>query len=212
MVSVMETLAIHTENKFRSLITKQAYSKGVRVIGMCGGYQMLGKKIYDPHCVESRHKEIDGIGLLNIETAFDKTKVTSQVEAEIVRSSEFGVRSLNGTKLAGYEIHMGQSMGDIGLFRINRLIELNSLNRLNGSTLFMDGSMNGNCWGTYIHGIFDNDAFRREIIDQARKTKGLDALNSITSYMDIKDRAIDSLASIVKENIDMDFIKRIIGL
>ncbi len=200
---------------------KRAYSKGVRVIGMCGGYQMLGKKIYDPHCVESRHKEIDGIGLLNIETTFDKTKVTSQVEAEIVRSSEFGVRSLNGTKLAGYEIHMGQSMGDIGLFRLKRRMGEweNRRGSVTGSPVHrfadsdvLDGSMNGNCWGTYIHGIFDNDAFRREIIDQARKTKGLDTMDSITSYIDIKNKAIDSLASIVKENIDMDFIKRIIGL
>ncbi|OGW21520.1 MAG: cobyric acid synthase CobQ [Nitrospirae bacterium GWA2_46_11] len=217
--NTVKDLILLKENRLDESI-KQAYSKGIRVIGMCGGYQMLGKKIYDPHCVESRHKEIDGIGLLNIETAFDKTKVTSQVEAEIVDGSWLMVHSdknyelsaMSYQPLKGYEIHMGQSMGDIGLFRINRLIELNSLNRLNGSTLFMDGSMNGNCWGTYIHGIFDNDAFRREIIDQARKTKGLDTMNSITSYSDIKDKAIESLASIVKENIDMDFIKRIIGL
>ena len=51
---------------------KQAYSKGVQIIGMCGGYQMLGRKIYDPQNVESSHKKINGIGLLNIETSFEK--------------------------------------------------------------------------------------------------------------------------------------------
>ncbi len=186
---------------------KRACSKGVRIIGMCGGYQMLGKKIYDPYCVESRHKEIDGIGLLNIETTFDKTKTTSQVEATLVRSSGFGGQGLENTKLKGYEIHMGQSTGNIGLFKISRITHHASRVRD-----VYDGSMNGNCWGTYIHGIFDNDSFRRKIVDQARKAKGLDALNSTTSYPGIKDRAIDSLASIVRENIDMDFIKRIIGL
>ena len=53
---------------------KQAYSKGVQIIGMCGGYQMLGRKIYDPQNVESSHKKINGIGLLNIETSFEKIR------------------------------------------------------------------------------------------------------------------------------------------
>ena len=60
---------------------KQAFSKGIQIMGMCGGYQMLGKKIYDPHGIESPHKEVDGLGLLNIETTFGKEKTTCQVEA-----------------------------------------------------------------------------------------------------------------------------------
>ena len=62
---------------------KQAFSKGIQIMGMCGGYQMLGKKIYDPHGIESPHKEVDGLGLLNIETTFEKEKTTCQVEARI---------------------------------------------------------------------------------------------------------------------------------
>jgi adenosylcobyric acid synthase len=182
---------------------KKAYAKGIQIIGMCGGYQMLGDKIYDPHCVESRHKEVEGIGILNIETTFDKEKTTYRAEAEIVHGNESGVMSSTNGKLKGYEIHMGQSTGDIGLFRINRL---------NGSNGLLDGSMNGNCWGTYLHGIFENDSFRRSIINEARKIKGIDPLISTVSYPEIKDKAIDSLANMVKENIDMNFIKRIIGL
>lgn len=182
---------------------EKAYAKGVQIIGMCGGYQMLGKAIFDPYEVESNHRKIDGIGLLNIETVFERTKVTCQAEAEIVRSSELGVQSLENTKLRGYEIHMGQSNGDIGLFKINRL---------NSSDSIYDGSINDNCWGTYLHGIFENDLFRRAIINNARKQKNLPPIDSNKRYSEIKDRAIDSLAHVVKENIDMDFIKGLVKL
>ncbi|MDI6802111.1 MAG: cobyric acid synthase [Thermodesulfovibrionales bacterium] len=210
---------------------KKAFAKGIHIIGMCGGYQMLGKKIYDPHCVESPHKEIDGIGLLDIETAFDKEKTTCRVEAILNGKWGNGLMGNSEVKtihrftdspihrLKGYEIHMGQSRGDIGLFRLKRRMGEWVNGSVTGSQIHrfadsevIDGSKNENCWGTYIHGIFENDSFRREIINHARETKGLDALSSTTSYSDIKDKAIDSLAHIVKENIDMDFIKKIIGL
>ncbi|MBA3071228.1 MAG: cobyric acid synthase, partial [Nitrospirae bacterium] len=97
---------------------QKAYAKGIQIMGMCGGYQMLGKKIYDPHGIESPHKKVDGIELLNIETTFEKEKTTCQIEGELVRSSELGVKSSENTKLTGYEIHMGASSGDIGLFKV----------------------------------------------------------------------------------------------
>lgn len=176
---------------------KRAYKKGIQIIGICGGYQMLGKKIYDPHGVESSYREIEGMGLLNIETVFEKTKVTCQTEAELVGQS-------SRLTLKGYEIHMGTSKGDIGLFKIKRLTVPNSQ--------LLDGSINNNCWGTYLHGIFENDPFRREIINSARRKKNLQPLDATVRYSEIKDRAIDNLASIVRENIDMDFIKRIARL
>ena len=74
--------------------------------------------------MESDHGEVQGLGLLDIETLFEKEKITCQAEAEIVRSAEFGVRSekQNAQLLKGYEIHMGSSTGDIGLFKVKRLI------------------------------------------------------------------------------------------
>jgi adenosylcobyric acid synthase len=181
----------------------KAYMKGVQIIGICGGYQILGKKIYDPYRVESGCKEINGIGLLNIETIFEKTKITARVEAE-VKASAFNLQP--SMLLRGYEIHMGKSEGDIGLFKINRL------NHSNSSNYLLDGSMNGNCWGTYLHGIFENDEFRRAIINSARKKKGLLPLGLILRYSEVKDRAIDSIASIVKDKLDMGFIWRLIRL
>ncbi len=196
---------------------KRAYAKGIQIIGMCGGYQMLGKKIYDPYEIESSHKEIEGIGLLNIETAFEKNKTTCRVEAEIVDSSwlmahgnkNHELSAMSYKPLKGYEIHMGTSTGDIGLFRINRL---NGSNSLNSSNTLLDGSINNNCWGTYLHGIFENDQFRRGIINNSRKKKNLPPLDFTVRYSEIKDRAIDNLAYIVQENIDMDFIKRLVKI
>ncbi|MBI3592087.1 MAG: cobyric acid synthase [Nitrospirae bacterium] len=184
---------------------KLAYSKGVRIIGMCGGYQMLGKKIYDPHSVESNHKEVDGIGLLNIETLFEKTKVTSQTIAEI-HNPDFLPFSLQPSafRLKGYEIHMGVSEGDIGLFRIKRLPDK--------ELHLLDGSKNGNCWGTYLHGIFESDLFRRAVINDIRVQKGLPSADFTYSYHDMKEKAIDNLSDIIRENIDMNFIKGIAGL
>ncbi len=202
---------------------KLAYSKGIQIMGMCGGYQMLGKKIYDPHGIESPHKEVDGLGLLDIETMFDRDKITSRVEAELVDGSwlmahgdkNYELSAMSYQLLRGYEIHMGTSKGDIGLFKIKRLTSLSPINlrlrRITDSPIY-DGSKKGNCWGTYLHGIFENDSFRREIINQARKTKGLRPLDSTAIYADIKDKAIDNLAHIVRENIDMNFLKRLIRL
>ena len=102
---------------------KLAYAKGIQIIGMCGGYQMLGKKIFDPYEIESRHKTVDGLGLLDIETTFGKEKITCQVEAELIDSSWLTHRgnncvSFDSELLRGYEIHMGESKGATGVFRL----------------------------------------------------------------------------------------------
>ena len=192
---------------------KQAFSKCIQIMGMCGGYQMLGKKIYDPHGIESPHKEVDGLGLLNIETTFNRDKITSRVEAEILGFRDWGLGISKKTNprpltpnplLKGYEIHMGTSSGDIGLFKLRRLSS--------NSSLILDGSINGNCWGTYIHGIFENDSFRRGIINSIREQGELPPVDSTIKYSEMKEKAIDNLADIVKQNLDMNFINRIIGL
>ncbi|BCB97393.1 cobyric acid synthase [Dissulfurispira thermophila] len=211
----------------------RAYKKGICIIGICGGYQMLGKKIFDPYGVESVHKEINGIGLLNIETTFERQKITSQVLAKINPSSLqylypkklkhgspenrkifWGAEDFFGTlhsafSIRGYEIHMGVSTGDIGLFKIKRYgVSTSALHQFTCSPIF-DGSASHNCWGTYLHGIFENDEFRRWIINNARRNKNLSPIDLTARYSEIKDRAIENLAKIVKENIDIDFIKRI---
>ena len=193
---------------------REAHNKGAQIIGICGGYQMLGKKIEDPHGAESRHKSVDGIGLLNIETVFEKGKRTCLVEAEIVGSAECGVRSAEWNSeevLKGYEIHMGASSGDIGLFKV-RKSAVDSALRTPHSEFYLDGSMNKNCWGTYIHGIFENDSFRQGVIDQLRVKKGLPLSGARASYAESQEKALDRLAAVVREHVDMDFVREMLKL
>jgi len=192
---------------------KRAYKEGVQIIGICGGYQILGKRISDPHGIESDYREVDGIGLLNIETIFQDTKITSQVEAEIAEpwlvvhsDKDYELSTMSYQPLKGYEIHMGQSTGDTGLFRVSRLSHGAS------RASILDGSINGNTWGTYIHGIFDNDLFRRRCINIARQKRGLPPIGCRVGYAEIKDSAIQRMAEIVKERVDIDFIKRLAGI
>ncbi len=194
---------------------KSAYAKGIQIIGMCGGYQMLGKTLYNPYSIEGKIKRLNGIGILNIKTVFQKDKITSQVEAKIVNGSALGVKGWEDTGLKGYEIHHGVSTGDIGLFRLRRVTPqgtdtpLFRKGRMGGSDT-PDGSKNKNCFGTYIHGIFDNDKFRRVILNGIRIKKGLKPLKHIYSYTKTQDEAIDRFADIVKQHLDMEFLKRLI--
>ncbi len=189
---------------------RRASAKGIQVMGMCGGYQMMGTRILDPLGVESERSEVEGLGMLDIETLFGKEKTTCQAEAELVRSAEFGVRSAesNGTeKLKGYEIHMGISTGAIGLFKLRRLPTDSAL-RTPHSAPVLDGSRNGNCWGTYLHGIFDNNGFRRGLLNGIRESKGLPAIITGVDYGALKEKAIDNLADLVRKHLDIDFIMR----
>ena len=216
---------------------RRAYDRGTEIIGICGGYQMLGRRIEDPHGTESGHRSIEGIGLLNIDTLFGSEKKTCRVEAEIVGSAECGVRSAEwkGNEiLKGYEIHMGTSTGDIGLFKV-RMSAVDSALRVEKapspffplppgergrgeghvyphSEFYLDGSMNKNCWGTYLHGIFDNDQFRRDIIDHVRSKNGLPSGESGLQFQQYQERALDRLATVVREHVDMEFVREMLKL
>jgi adenosylcobyric acid synthase len=197
------------ENGLDESILK-AYNKGSQIVGICGGYQMCGKKIHDPRSVESDRQEIDGLGLLDIETIFDETKTTCLVEAETVEGSLFDSGDSGGHQsLTGYEIHMGESSGDLGLFRVRRL---SGQKKGSPGTTLLDGSSRRNCWGTYLHGIFDNDLFRRNVINRLRAKKGFPPLGPGISYLQTRDEALDRLAAVVKDNVDMTFIRRLLSL
>ena len=189
----------------------RAFDAGAQVIAICGGYQMAGTRIRDPKRVESTHPEVEGLGLLDIETLFDETKVTCQVEARAVEGSLFhSTDGVGGGPLSGYEIHMGRSFGNIGLFKVRRLNK--ELEGQNGAAYVLDGSARENCWGTYLHGIFENDGFRREVLNRLRAKKGLPPLSVSPSYRKLRDEALDRLAAMVRENVDMTYIRRLLAL
>lgn len=182
-------------------------AEGVPVVGICGGYQMLGEKVSDPLHVESVHDEVEGIGLLPIRTEMAGEKTTHQVEFSCPQF-RFLDLDTSFTGLHGYEIHMGQTDftdGGEAAFRIDK--------RSSRETDSVDGrvSTNRNCLGTYMHGIFDNDQFRRDILNALRRKKGLEDLPVQFRLQEYKEQEYDRLAKTVREAMDMDLVYRLIG-
>lgn len=170
--------------------------KSVVLIGICGGFQMLGTKLRDPHRTESRQKEIKGLGMLEMETVFGQDKVLSQVKAKEASS---------GLDVSGYEIHHGKSRNVRNYVPAFDVIE-----RKGKIIRDVDGivAMNGRIYGTYIHGIFDTDIFRREFLNRIRLKKGWNVLSNKASFN--PDHELDKLASLVRKNIDMKYLSMIL--
>lgn len=186
---------------------KDLQQKGKLIFGICGGYQILGKKLYDPEQIESNIKEIDGIGLLDIETKFEKNKTTTQVEGTINSNLNGYLNTLEKLSVKGYEIHMGETV-----VKGNPLLTINK--KLEEKVSYKEGCVNedGNVVGTYIHGIFDDIKFSRELINHIRKSKGLEENKSyINSFEEFKNNEYDKLANILRECLDIEKIYEIIN-
>ena len=175
---------------------------GKLVIGICGGYQMLGNVISDPLHTESRIPQIAGLGLLDMDVEFLPEKTTLQTSGEINCASGW-LTELNGMRVDGYEIHSG-----VNRYRPNSVPWLSLLSR-DG----VDGVCNrqGNVLGSYIHGLFDQGQFWHAIINHIRAEKGLGAQNGIIESMDdFREREFDRLAAVVRASLDMESVYRII--
>ncbi len=185
---------------------KAAAERGIPVIGVCGGYQMLGNTILDPHNVESEETEIDGMGLLDTVTTLDRKKTTCQVSANLLSLKWFeavGSGSVcRWNQIKGYEIHMGNTTGDVGLFEIRRGMSQSAIS---------DGSAKGNIAGTYIHGIFDNDGIRTDMLNALRKKKGL-AERGTVSYQAVREEAMNRWADTLGNSVDICFILRLVDM
>ncbi len=205
-----------------------AYHKsGGTVVGLCGGYQILGARIRDPHGVESRLIELPGLGLLDMETEMVPDKITSQVEAVFVGDfpSNGGEREAGGggtafsgdaERLYGYEIHMGRSR-PLGLDKMESGAPFFRIVRRNGQPVdVMDGlgRSDGRVWGTYIHGIFDNDGFRGRFLLhlRARSGKGGASTGTSLSYGRWKEEQYDQLAEHIRRHADIEKIYRLAGI
>ncbi len=174
---------------------------GCMILGICGGYQMLCDTIIDPGGVESSQREVRGLGLLPAETVFERHKLTHQVRVKVDLDFYRG-------EIAGYEIHMGrtyfsQNKGVRSAFTIIERSGQTVIDRGGGAVC-------GNVIGTYIHGLFDNDGFRRAFLNHIRTRKGLAPLNRRN---DIDwDKEYDKLAELVRNNIDVTKIYEIVGI
>ncbi len=153
--------------------------RGGRVTGLCGGYQMLGRKVSDPHGIEGRVREVEGLGLLDIETVLEPEKTVRNV----------GARSVTyDLPLEGYEIHLGQTAGPDCA---RPVVTIDGVP--DGAT-----SADGKVFGTYLHGLFTADAFRNAFLAE------LGVAGSGGSYRARVDATLDALAARLEEVLDID--------
>ncbi len=180
----------------------------VPITGICGGYQMMGKALFDPYNTEGQITEIEGLGLLPVETRFLPEKTTHQVRARITADNNL-FSKMRDEIIRGYEIHMGETRYLAKSASLFTIIE-----RSGESIKVKDGAVadNGNSFGTYLHGVFNNDKFRRTLLDQLREIKGIPPINrNEYSYKQDIEADYDKLANIVRKNLKMDLINSIIS-
>ncbi len=176
---------------------------GVPVIGICGGYQMLGARLLDPDGIESDQPEMPGLGLLPVDTVFQGDKSTHQVSG-VVGQGRGLLSRCPDLPFTGYEIHMGRSVGgDAAPFHITR--------RSNAPVDVRDGAQDpdGLTLGCYIHGLFHNRALRRGILEWLAARKSVTLPPSLEVD---QDGEYDRLADLVRANLDMRFVYGLIGL
>lgn len=176
-------------------------SKGVPVLGICGGFQMLGKVIRDPMHIESKAGETEGLGLLDVETVFEKEKATSQVRGRLLCEHGLLIGS-GGIELTGYEIHMGRTISN-GLFPFCRITS-------NSGDVYPDGAVDekGLIFGTYLHGLFDNKEFRGFFLNSLRKLAHLP--EDTSSSVPPREEAFSKLATLVRQSLNMKQIEKIV--
>lgn len=159
---------------------KKAHEQGKAVYGICGGFQMMGKVIKDPGHVEGKIDQVPGLGILPVETTITEEKVTEQCSFSFQKKLEG----------KGYEIHMGETVSE----RSSPVCIVNGKKE--------DGYyLNPKTWGTYIHGIFDN----QEIVNSVLKESGQNVFTEM-DFQQFKEEQYDKLADLIRENVDMEYI------
>jgi adenosylcobyric acid synthase len=170
---------------------KERSNNGCEIVGICGGYQILGTRVEDPYSIESDKGDIAGLALLDVVTRLEAHK-------RLVRQKGTHRESL--LPVFGYEIHHGISKSPLA-----SVLE------------FQDGTQcgavtaDGRIWGTYLHGIFDADSFRRWFIDRLKKRAGLPCDGLISATYNLES-AFDRLADTVRESLNMEHIYALLGL
>ncbi|MDO4287008.1 MAG: cobyric acid synthase [Eubacteriales bacterium] len=199
--NTMDDLKWMRQNGLEAAV-KQYAAAGNPVFGICGGYQMMGLTLSDPEGVEAGGC-MEGMGLLPVHTTFCANKTTTQVHGcmETVHGIFPG---LSGTEFDGYEIHMGETTYE------NTAKPLTAITR--GTERVMDGAQRGNCYGTYVHGIFDQEVVSKTLIAALMERKGISAADvqafDTEAY---KQQQYDLLADAVRSSLDMDRIYRILN-
>ncbi|MGI6031650.1 MAG: cobyric acid synthase [Eubacteriales bacterium] len=170
------------------------HSAGTPVMGICGGYQMLGRTLADPYGAEEGGT-MEGMGLLPLRTVFAMEKTRTRAEGQI-QPLEGVLAPMSGARAEGYEIHMGETefLQEVG--NMTRL-------RVNGQEK-LDGACADGVYGTYLHGIFDSEEVVRGLIAALCARKGIDPEGLLAvDWKEYKERQYDLLAEGIRQNMDM---------
>ena len=168
----------------------KAHKNGATVVGICGGYQIMGQEVCDPNHVESNIERLPGLGLLPVTTQMEGDKVTRQVNFSFLNSDAV---------CEGYEIHMGVTVP----VETAKGSFLNKLDDGRGDGYFV----NDKCFGTYIHGILDNGV----IIDHLLAPYADKLSETPFNFKDFKEEQYNKLADHVRKYVDMDLVYKIMG-
>ena len=159
--------------------------RGGHVLGICGGYQMMGTEIHDPEGIEGEPGSVEGLGLLNVTTVMEPLKRLALSDAQ----------TASGMPVSGYEIHIGRTEGPD-----TRNAWLSLEGRPEGA-----GTDDGRIKGCYIHGLFSSDAFRAEYL------AGLGGESQLVDYEATVDETLDLLATHLETHLDIDALLSIAG-
>ncbi len=177
---------------------------GVPIVGICGGFQMLGVSIDDPQGIENQDEPCSrtALGLLPVRTLLRAEKTVRRVHGRL-RQNFFRSGSPQQVAFEGYEIHLGETLYETGAF------PLTDIERQETTALVPDGavSKSGRVFGTYVHGFFDNDDFRHGFIQAARAAVDLAPAASYVNINADRDARIDRLADHLRKSLDMNLIK-----
>ncbi len=168
---------------------------GGTVMGICGGYQMMGKMLADPEGLEGHEGRYKGLGLIPLKSVITGQKITRQRQA----SSNF---PQSGLPISGYEIHQGRS----------HLAEDEAAEGVTFHPMYDDRNLGvvdstQALWGTYLHGVFDNGAWRRSWLNRLRQQRGLKSLpTGVANYREQREVMLDNLADIVEAYLDLSSV------
>jgi adenosylcobyric acid synthase len=194
------------KNGLEKAVKKHA-AAGKPVFGICGGYQMLGRRIADPVNAEGGG-EIEGIGLLPVETVFEPGKYRTRVSGKFLTLDGI-FNPLSGMEIEGYEVHMGSTKPCDGETAYTPVALLKD--SVSGAEI-TDGAYRGAVYGSYVHGIFDAENIASVVVKALYNANGLeyDCTLSEISIKRHKENQYDMLANILRDSIDMDAVYRIL--
>jgi adenosylcobyric acid synthase len=183
---------------------RSLYESGIPLIGICGGFQMLGSSIEDPQGIESQGEPSSrkGLGFLPVRTVLHREKTVRRVEG-CLRPQLFGLGRFPENRFQGYEIHVGETLYESGSRPLADIVRTG----ISGSIADGAISVSGRVLGTYVHGLFDGDDFRHAFLAAARRVVGLAPAQGWVNVAAEREARIDRLADRLRKSLEISLIR-----